>query len=63
MICGGISFVDRKINCLQALAWWVTDLTLWGKNIDLNNFKSDVLSENLRGPELTLKVLYMVNGS
>ena len=42
---GGVSYGDRKIKFLQALAWWVTDLTLWGKIIDLNNFKTDIISD------------------
>ena len=25
-----IYFGDNKINCLQKLAWWVTNLTTWG---------------------------------
>ena len=32
---------------LQDLAWWVTDLTLRGKIIDLNNFKNDILSDDI----------------
>ena len=39
-IHGGVSYVHRKIKCLQALDWWVTDLTLQGININLNNFKT-----------------------
>ena len=42
---GGVSFVDRKIKCLQALDWWVADLTLQCKYIHFNNFKSYVLSD------------------
>ena len=42
---GGISFGDGKINCLHALAWWVTDLTPRNENIDPDNFKSSVLSD------------------
>ena len=42
---GGVSYGDRKIKCLQALAWWVTDLTLRGKIIDLNNFKTDIIDD------------------
>ena len=34
---GGVSYGDKKINYLQSLAWWVIDLTLRGKIIDLNN--------------------------
>ena len=40
----GISYVYSKIKCLQVLSWWVTDLTLQGKIIDLNKFKTDILS-------------------
>ena len=49
---GGISFGYIKINFLQALAWWVTDLTLQGKNVDLNNFKSDALSNVIEDSQL-----------
>ena len=41
----GIYFGYIKIKFLQALVWWVIYLTLQGKNIDLNHFKSDVLSD------------------
>ena len=43
-IRGGVSHRHRKIKCLQALAWWVTDLTLRGKIIDLNKFNTDILA-------------------
>ena len=43
--CGGVSYGDRKIKCLQSLALWVTDFTLQGKSIDLNNFKTDILAD------------------
>ena len=49
---GGIYFGYRKINCLQALAWWVTYLMLQVKNIDLNSFKSDVLSDAIEESRL-----------
>ena len=42
---GGISYEDRKIKFLQPLAWWVMGLTLQGKIIDLNNFKTDILDD------------------
>ena len=42
--CGGIYFGDIEIKLLQALAWWVMDLTLQVKNINLNSFNSDILS-------------------
>ena len=39
-----MSYGYRKIKCLQALDWWVTDLTLRGKIVDLNNFKTNILA-------------------
>ena len=42
---GGIYYGDMKIKCFQALAWWVTDLTLQGKIIDLDYFKTDILAD------------------
>ena len=27
------------------MAWWVTDLTLRGNIIDLNNFKTDIIAD------------------
>ena len=47
MIHGGISYGYRKINLLQALAWWVTDLMLWGKIIYLNNSKTDIIADSI----------------
>ena len=41
---GGGSYGDRKINGLQSLSWYVTYLTLRGKIIDINNFKTDILA-------------------
>ena len=46
-IRGGLSYGYTKIKCLQALAWWVTDLTLRGKIIDINNFKTDILDDTI----------------
>ena len=43
--CSGLSYGDKKIKCLQSLAWWVTYLTLRGKIIDINNFKTDILTD------------------
>ena len=43
VIYSGVSYGDRKINCLQAQAWWMTYLTLWGKIIDLNKFKTGII--------------------
>ena len=41
----GIYFGDIKINCLQSLVWWLIELTLRGKNMYLNHFNSDFLSD------------------
>ena len=37
-IHSGVYYGYRKINCLEALAWWMADLTLWGNIIDMNRF-------------------------
>ena len=42
---GGVSYGYKKINSLQELVWCVTDLTLEGKIIDLNNFNTDILAD------------------
>ena len=42
---GGISDGYRNIKRLHALAWWVTNLTLRGKIINLNNFKTDIIAD------------------
>ena len=34
------------------MSWWVTDLTLWGKIIDLNNFKSDILADAIKESQI-----------
>ena len=44
---GEVSYGDRKIKLLQALAWWVTDLTLWGKITDINNLKTDIIADSI----------------
>ena len=40
-----VSYGDRKIKCLQLLAWWLVYLTLQGKIIDLNSFKTDIIDD------------------
>ena len=50
--CSGVYYGDSKIKCLQALAWWVTDLTLRGKIIDLNNFKTGILADAIEESRL-----------
>ena len=44
-IRSGVYYRDSNIKLLQALAWWVTDLTLRGKTININNFKTDFLAD------------------
>ena len=51
-IRGGVSYEDRKINCLQVTVWWVTDLTLQGKIINLNNFKADIIADDIEESRL-----------
>ena len=63
VICSSISFRDRKIKCLQALAWWLMNLTLLGKNNDLNRFKSDVLFDKVEDSQLKFEKPEMVMGS
>ena len=47
-IRSGVSYGDRKINSLQALAWWVSDLTLQGKITDINKFNTDTLADAIQ---------------
>ena len=55
-IRGGVPYGDRKISCLQALAWWVTYLTLRGKIIDPNNFKTDILADAIEKSGIDFEV-------
>ena len=59
---GGISFGDRKINCLQALTWWVTDLVERSKIIYLNHFKTDILYEVIEELQLDFEDTRDVKG-
>ena len=36
---------DTNIKCLQALSCWAKDLTFRGKDIDLNHFNGNIMSE------------------
>ena len=42
---GCISFGDINIKCLKVIAWWLTDLILWGKFMELNDFSGDIMSD------------------
>ena len=46
-INGGLSYGDSKINCLQALDWWVTDVMLRGNIIVINNFRTDIIDDDI----------------
>ena len=37
--------VTKKIKCIQALAWWSTDLTLRGKHIVLADFDATMMGD------------------
>ena len=39
------SYGDQKIKCLQALAWWVTNLTLRGQHIFLADFDAFIMED------------------
>ena len=60
---GGSSYGDQKIKCIQALAWWATDLNLRGKQIVLADFDStmmtDCIYEEKLGCEDRKKDLYI----
>ena len=51
-----MSYRDRNIQCLQALACWVTDMTLLGKIIDLNKFKADIIADDIADSRLDFEV-------
>ena len=36
---------DITIKCIHALAWWATTLTLWGGNIDLDDFDGTMMAD------------------
>ena len=59
-IRSGVSYGDRKINLSQAMALWLTDLTLRGKIVDLNNFKTDILSDAIEESQIDFE--YTING-
>ena len=42
---GGDFYGDQKINCLQALAWWATDLTFRGKQTVLDDFDDTMMAD------------------
>ena len=48
----GVYYGYSKVKCLQALDLWVTDLTLRGKITDINNFKTDIISDAIEEQRL-----------
>ena len=61
--CGGVSYWDRKINWFQVLSWWVTDLTLRDEIIDLNNFKTDIISGTIEESRIDFEdTIYVKEG-
>ena len=42
---GGATCGDTKIKFIHALAWWETNLTLWGKHIDLDDFDTTMMED------------------
>ena len=50
---GGCTFGDRKIKCIQALAYWCTNAYLQGDTLDIVNlFDDDALNEAIIESEL-----------
>ena len=50
---GGCTYGDRKIKCVQALAYWCTNAHLQGKPLDIaNDFDDDALDEAIIESEL-----------
>ena len=52
---GGASYGDRKIKCLQALAWWDTNLTLRSKQIVLADFDATMMVDCIDEAKLDYK--------
>ena len=50
-----VSYGYSKIKHLQALAWWVIDLTIWGDIINLNNFKNDSLADIIEDSQINFE--------
>ena len=44
---GVLYFGDRRIKCLQSLVWWLAELTMRGKYVDLSNFNDGILSDTI----------------
>ena len=59
---GGASYGDRNINCLQELDWWVIDLMLGGKMININNFNNDIISDAIEESWIDLNTQEMEKG-
>ena len=57
--CSKVSYGDRKIKCLQELAWWLIDVTLRGKIIDQITLRLIFLLVPLSSPSLILKTQEM----
>ena len=62
-ICSWVYYGDRNIKCLQVLAWWVIDLILRGKITNLNNFKTNVLSDAIEESWIDFEDTIDGNGS
>ena len=50
--CGEVNYENRKIECLQSLDCCLTGFMLRGKIIDLNSFKTDILSDAIEKSQI-----------
>ena len=41
------TYRDSNIKCLHSISWWVTDLMLRDKYIDLNDLNGDILEDKI----------------
>ena len=41
---GGATYGDIKFKCIPVLAWWATNLTLRGKQIDISDFDATMMA-------------------
>ena len=46
---------DKKINCIQALAWWANNLNLRKKQIDLSDFDATTIEDCIDAAKLDNK--------
>ena len=54
---GGCTYGDRKIKCIQGIAYWCTNASLTGDQLDIvNKFDDNALDESIIESELDYNV-------